>query len=125
MYLSFHSVLETNFLWKKFPVLFISLYYGLGILFYFHPFLAILIFVILSLVWIQSSSKVRYKYALISIFIMLLGIVLTHWKVHSQKRLNSLYVDLQLYILLPLKNKLFSLDLVMSIAALFDLFRLP
>lgn len=85
MYLSFHSLLDANFLWKKFSVLFISLYYGLGILFYFHPFLAIPIFVILSPLWIQSSSNIRYKYALISTLIMLLGLVLTHWRVHLPK----------------------------------------
>lgn len=85
MYLSFHSALDANFLWKKFPILFTSLYYGLGILFYFHPFLGIPIFVILSPLLIQSSSNIRYKYALISIFIMVLGLVLTHWKVHLPK----------------------------------------
>lgn len=85
MYSFFHSYIDTTFLWKKFPILLASLYYSLGILCYFHTCLAIVLFIILSPVWIQSNTYNWYKYATISIFIILFGILFTHWKIDLPK----------------------------------------
>lgn len=81
----FHSVLNAKFIWKKFPLLLVSLYYAVGILFYFYPFLALPIFIILTSCWMQKKVIFQNNYLITSLCFMLFGIVFTHWQVKIPK----------------------------------------
>ena len=86
MYLSLHKCLDITFLWKKFPVLLISLYYSLGILCYFHTGVALVLFLIFSPLLIPCAPNHSYKHTLISIVTTLLGFSFTNLKIDLPPR---------------------------------------
>ena len=79
-------MLDAKFIWRKFPLLFVSLYYALGILFHFYPLLALPIFIILTSLWMQPSVSLPNNYLITSICIMLFGILFTYWKTNLPKK---------------------------------------